>query len=373
MLQSRFYDIKCALLKIKSVVIMSSSSAEQILIVESNNLSFKDNTLAHFRTRLQREINLNGPHEIALLDATIPQQVYNVHESNYFVISRYGLIKKGMTKRDYVTSTPNGTKCYLEYSVQCKIPPGYYSTVDDLMATVAENIYDTIGQKALKIGKTIIQKLIGRDEKKYWSGVGQYTPNKFLVSVNEQQSVDSFDKYWYSKNTTNIEDDIISIKGLKRIKFHKESQRVAITPDQVHNPEYWRTEISISDDIAQILGYNKNKILLSHIPGALSYAPFISKISPEETIYVYSSVINNVRVSNHEVQLLRAIPFSYNDSAFGSNNFIEFNNAHFIELNTSRLLYLDFELRGTSGSRVQFENGSKHVRLTLKIRPCKTA
>ena len=74
---------------------MSSNSSEQILIVESNNLSFNDNTLSSFRTRLQREIDLHGPHEIALLDATIPQQIYNVQESNYFVISRYGIKKKG--------------------------------------------------------------------------------------------------------------------------------------------------------------------------------------------------------------------------------------------------------------------------------------
>ena len=289
--------------KIKSVVNMTSSSAEQILIVESNNLSFKENTLAHFRTRLQRELLLNGPHEIALLDATIPQQVYNVQESNYFEISRYGLIKKGMTKRDHVTFALNGWNCYLEYTVRCKIPAGYYSTVDDLMTTIVENIYDTVDQKTLKVGKAATQKRLAAEH------------------------YDVSERCWYSKGTLNIDDHITSIDGLKRIKFHKESQRVVITPDKARNSDQWRTQISFSDDIAHIFGYNKNKILFSHLPGSSSYAPFISKISPEETIYIYSSVINNVRVSNHEVQLLRAIPFPHNSSEFGSNYFIEFNNA----------------------------------------------
>ena len=328
---------------------MTSNSSEQILIVESNNLSFKDNTLAHFRTRLQREILLNGPHEIALLDATIPQQVYNVHESNYFIISRYGLIKRVMLKKDYVTGGLNGWKCYLEYTVCCKIPAGYYSTIDDLMAVIAENAYTVVEQKKLKISKAVAQKVLS-------------------VEIDSNDPED----YWYSKDTDNLDDDIKSIRGLKRLKFHKESQRVVIIPDLAMNCDQWRTQISVSSDIAQILGFDKSTILFPHTAGVVSYAPFISKISPEDTIYIYSSVINNVRVSNHEVQLLRAIPFSYNSSEFGSNYFIEFNNAHFVELNTSRLLHIDFELRGTSGVRVLFENGTKPVRLTLKIRPCKS-
>ena len=167
------------------------------------------------------------------------------------------------------------------------------------------------------------------------------------------------------------DDKISSIRGLSRIKFHKESQRMVITPDTASNTEQWRTQISVSTDIAHILGYNQNIILFPHTPRYVSYAPFISKISPEDTIYIYSNIINNIRVSNHEVKLLRAIPFSHNSPEFGSNYFIEFNNAHFVELNTSRLLYLDFELRGVSGNLAQFENGSKPVRLSLKIRPCK--
>ena len=355
---------------------MTSNSAEQIIIVESNNLSFDDNTLAHFRTRLQREINLNGPHEIALLDATIPQQVYNVQESNYFIISRFGLKKKGVTKRDFVTSSLNGWKCYLEYTVRCKIPAGYYATVEDLLTTITRNIFDVINQEDLQIGKYAAQKIMVREsgERIFWSGVGQYTSDKFLVSETEIQSTDLFDsdKYWYSKNSDKLEDSIESIKGLRRLNFHKESQRVVITPDIAFNPEEWRTKISFSTDIANILGYNENKILLSYIPWEITYAPYLSKISPEDTVYIYSSIVNNIRVSNHEVKLLRAVPFSYNSSGFGSNSFIEFNNAHFVELNTSRLLYLDFELRGISGNLIQFEHGSKPVRLTLKIRRCKS-
>lgn len=352
---------------------MASNSAEQILIVESNNLSFDDNKLSSFRTRLQREILVNGAHEIALLDATIPQQVFNVQESNYFVISRFGLKKKGMTKKDYVTCKVNDTPCYLEYTVKCKIPAGYYATVEDLLTTITRNIFDVTNREDLQVGKYVAQKIMVSDEKRYWSGVGQYTSDKFLVSPNELQSVDLFesDKYWYSKDSDKLEDNIESIKGLRRLKFHNESQRVVINPDSAFSPEGYRTKISFSTDIANILGYNENNILLSYIPWEITYAPYLSKISPEDTIYIYSSILNNIRVSNHEVKLLRAVPFSYSSSGFGSNSFIEFNNAHFVELNTSRLLYIDFELRGVSGNLIQFEHGSKPVRLTLKIRPCK--
>lgn len=332
---------------------MTSTGTEQILIVESNNLSFNDNKLNNFRTRLQREIILNGPHEIALLDATIPQQIYNVQEANYFIISRYGVKKRSMKKQDYVTSDLDGLICYLEYTVRCKIPAGYYSTVADLMVVITENINNVINRENTHINKNTAQKL--------------------MISEQEHHVAGLFggEKYWYSKDTEDLDDKISSIKGLSRIKFHKESQRMVITSDTVSNSEQWRTEISVSTDIAHIFGYNQNKILFSHIPWNISYAPFIAKFAPEDTIYIYSNVINNIRVSNHEVKLLRAIPFSYNSPEFGSNYFIEFNNAHFVELSTSRLLYLDFELRGVSGNLIQFENGSKPVRLSLKIRPCK--
>jgi hypothetical protein len=328
---------------------MTSTGTEQILIVESNNLSFNDNKLNKFRTRLQREIVLNGPHEIALLDVTIPQQIYNVEESNYFTISRYGTKKRNMKKQDYVTHNLDGFSGYLEYTVRCKIPAGYYDKVDDLIRTVTENMYNVINYENLQITKSTVQKLL----------------------TSENQPDVASKNYWYSRDSENIDDKITSIKSLNRIKFHKESQRVVIISDTASNSEQWRTQISVSTDIAHILGYDHNIILFPHIPGTISYAPFISKISPEDTIYIYSSVINNIRVSNHEVKLLRAIPFSYNSPEFGSNYFIEFNNAHFVELNTSRLLYLDFELRGVLGNLIQFEHGTKPVRLSLKIRPCK--
>ena len=352
---------------------MTSSSEEQILIVESNNLSFNDITLNKFRTRLQREILLNGQHEMAILDATIPQQVFNVTESNYFVISRFGLKKRSMSKRDYVTCNINDALCYLEYTVRCTIPAGYYATVDELLVAIRRNIVDIRNRQDLQISKLAAQKIFteGYDEK-YWSGVGEYTSDKFIVSVGGFRSADLSrqNKYWYSKDTEDADDNIHSLKSLKRIQFHKESQKLVINPDTGFHPENWRTRITLSTDIANIFGYNENTILLSHTPWDITYAPYLSKISPEDTIYIYTPVINNIRVSNHESQLLRALPFSYNSSEFGSNSFIEFNNAHFVKLNTSRLLYLDFELRGVSGNLVRFEHGSKPVRLTLKIRPC---
>ena len=336
---------------------MSSNSSEQILIVESNNLSFNDNTLSSFRTRLQREIDLHGPHEIALLDATIPQQIYNVQEANYFVISRYGIKKRGMNKTNYVTGVIEGLQCYLEYTIRCKIPAGYYGTVNELLVSITENAYDVIYREDLQLKKSTAQKVM-------------ICEDTFTDSASAQEAL-AGEKYWYSRDSESVEDKISGIKGLKRIKFHKESQRVVVTPDTVHKCEQWRTQISVSSDIANIFGYDQKKVMFPHMPHNIAYSPFICKISPEDTIYIYSSVINNIRVSNNEVKLLRAIPFSYKSPDFGSSYFIEFNNAHFVKLNTARLMYLDFELRGVSGNLVQFEHGSKYVRLTLKIRPCK--
>ena len=145
--------------------------------MESNNLSFNDNTLSRFRTRLQREIDLNGPHEIALLDVTIPQQIYNVQESNYFVISRYGIKKRGMNKDSYVTGGIASLKCYMEYTVRCKIPAGYYGSVDELMSTITESVYEVVFQEDLQLRKSAAQNII--ISRRSWRGQGWFV--RFLL------------------------------------------------------------------------------------------------------------------------------------------------------------------------------------------------
>ena len=177
--------------------------------------------------------------------------------------------------------------------------------------------------------------------------------------------------YWFG-NPSDQRDDVNTLLGLLRICFHPESQRSFIKPDATSDStSRFHTVLYMSPNIAYSLGYTETEILLSNHPRDIIFAPYISRIVPQDTVYVYTSVIRNILVSNYEVKLLRAVPISHKNPDFGDNIFLEFRNPHFIRLNTSRLTCLDFEIRDVTGNLVDFENGPKPVRLTLKIRPCK--
>ena len=71
------------------IIVKMASYSEEIIIVESNNRSFATNTLSKFKSRLQREVFLQGEHEIALVDITLPYTIYNIKEGDYFTIARF--------------------------------------------------------------------------------------------------------------------------------------------------------------------------------------------------------------------------------------------------------------------------------------------
>ena len=177
--------------------------------------------------------------------------------------------------------------------------------------------------------------------------------------------------YWFG-DPSNQRDNVNSLLGLGRIGFHPESQRSFLNPDPViGSANRFYTVFYMSPNVAQALGYAETEILLSNHPRNIIFAPYIARIIPQDTVYVYTSVIRNILVSNYEVKLLRVVPISHKNPDFGDNIFLEFRNPHFVTLNTSRLTCLDFEIRDITGNLVDFENGPKPVRLTLKIRQCK--
>ena len=59
----------------------------EVIIVESHNNSYEDNTTSSFKVRLPREVVFNQPHQIGLVDVAIPNTIFNIQPNNFFILS----------------------------------------------------------------------------------------------------------------------------------------------------------------------------------------------------------------------------------------------------------------------------------------------
>ena len=336
-----------------------ASPGEQIIIIESNNTSFDTNKLSSFKARLQRDLVLQGEHEMGLVDISLPYTVHNVKSHDYFAIARFARKNTRGNNRRYTRVRQNiyGVEHVLEYCVKADITPGYYSTVDNLITTISTKCINVQNQEHLKVKDYVVRNPA--------TTAGMNLHGNALTTAFEPGD------YWFG-NVSDEADNVDTLLGLERLGFHFESQKVFIKAD-IHgdNASRFYTVFYMSPNIAHALGYTETSILLSNEPRNVVFPPFISRIIPQDTVYIYTSIIKNILVSNHDVRLLRAVPVAHRNPNFGDNIFLEFHNPIYIPLNTSRLSCLDFEIRDVTGGLVDFEDGPKPVRLTLKIRACK--
>ena len=335
------------------------SPSEQVIIIESNNTSFDTNRLSSFKVRLQHDLVLRGDHEVALTDISLPYTAHNVKSGDYFAIARFARKKTVGNKLRYskMKQSIHGTDHYLEYCVKANIPSGYYGTVDQLITAITDHCADVQNQPHLKV--------TDREIRNPESIEGLNLHGRTLMSAFRAGD------YWFG-NVSAEADNVETLLGLERLAFHSESKKVFIKSD-IRGSNYSRfyTAFFMSPNIAKVLGYSATSILLSNKLRELAFAPYMARIIPHDTVYIYTSVIRNVLVSNYNVKLLRAVSIAHRNPNFGDNIFQEFHNPHFIGLNTSRLSCLDFEIRDMAGELIDFESGPMHVRLTLKVRPCK--
>lgn len=383
---------------------MAESTREHILVVESNNATFPNNTMNKFRVRLPREIPLPGEWELALMDLSVPYQSFNIPELNYIFIGRYTKKKFiGKYRVNVSTINPDDVKepsldgsyayspdmrsinsddekeyapspesdrilhdeeCILLYGIKLKIPPGYYESVDDLMLTIQSLVEITLQTNELKLDNRAALALLPRSQENFMKALHN---NDILKST----SLFRHESFYMGEDYDEHTDRLYNPQGFSRIGFHKESRRTYIKPDLGEDPNNFYTVLNMSEEVSSFLGYDAQEVVFANNAWRIDYSPYICRISPEDTLYLYCSSINNIFISGTEGQLLRAVSFGYPDIKFGATCFTEFNNLHFVRLNTDSLLFLAFELRGTSSDLIDFQSGSKSVRLTLKIRRCK--
>lgn len=380
----------------------------EVIIVESHNNSYEDNTTSSFKVRLPRELVFNLPHQIGLVDVAIPNTIFNIQPNNFFILSIFTdhttdteklsksnrdhekllkdtSSKEGRThpyrspafldtasaKLDLPSKFPKVTKtlnplaqkvlkstkplkllqAQVKMTVKASIHPGFYSDIKKLLGEISTAVFRVVKDQNLRRIKV--------------PTVDEVRGNHFFKSGREG--------WFVCEELGNYNEKLKKIYldfSLNRISFRNSMGMVCFKPpkniDLINTVSY-----HFSEDIGLVWGFppTQSRVLLSPTLKTVQYAPNLARIQAEDTIYLYCPQVRNSIVSNFEVPILRCLPFSSRKLGFGDIYFQEFVNQVYHDLSPQRLYNLEFELRNNRGQLIQFEGGSKPVRLTLKIKP----
>ena len=343
----------------------------EMLTVESSNLSFIDNTVANFKTRLPKDLHLDVEHVMAVVDISIPNTVFNIRRGNYVTVKVSKHSKNTAKRTKYEPGDPGSdisnrifdnsvrsarsTKplsrpnpllhthpdpLYASSTLTVSIPPGFYPDIDQVLEE-----FRNVVEATLKLKNT--------------------------------EKLHIVDGCWYANDPTakcekpEVKKDYIRA-AVAKIVFHKRRGTIAFNPDYDIIMEGVTSSFTFSKDIANLFGYPAvGPYTVSFSPGEKNtvLAPYMSRVHPVETLYLYCHQVKSTIVSDREVQILRCIPFGSQKLELGALYVQEFKNKLFVDIPTSHLHVLSFELRDSAGQPVDFESGSKPVRLTLKIKP----
>ena len=336
----------------------------EMLTVESSNLSFIDNTIANFKTRLPRDLHLDVEHVMAVVDISIPNTVFNIRKGNYVTVTvskhsntakrmKYGpgdpdsdisnrIRDNTVTGRSARSTKPlrHTNPKYTSATLTVSIPPGFYPDIDQVLEEFRNVVAETLKRK-------------------------------------NTEKLHIVDGCWYANDPTakcekpEAKKDYIR-EAVAKIVFHKRRGTIAFNPDYDRIMEGVSSEFTFSKDIANLFGYpavGPHTVSFPAGEKTTVLAPYMSRVHPVETLYLYCHQVKSTIVSNKEVQILRCIPFGSQKLELGALYVQEFKNKLFVDIPTSHLHVLSFELRDSMGQPVDFESGSKPVRLTLKIKP----
>ena len=355
----------------------------EVIIVESHNNSYEDNTTSSFKVRLPRELVFDQPHQIGLVDVSIPNTIFNIQPNNFFILSIFedqlagkkvskGPPAPGYRSKPYssptsagktpsnivkpskfskISKTPDSLLARVKLTVKVSILPGFYSEMKKLLTEIRMAISRVVKDQNLRLTKV---PLIYEVRENHFFKNGQ---EGWFVSAEIGEYHESLKKSFLDFSFNRI--SFRSSMGMLSFKPSK-------SKDLINTVCY-----HFSNDIGLVWGFptSQSRVLLSPATPAVQYAPNLARIQAEDTIYLYCAQLRNSIVSNFEVPILRCLPFSSRKLGFGDVYFQEFANQVYQDLTPQRLYNLEFELRNNRGELIQFEAGSKPVRLTLKIMP----
>ena len=154
--------------------------------------------------------------------------------------------------------------------------------------------------------------------------------------------------------------------SLGRFSYSDRSGLLRISP-----PERRGIPVSChySSDVGFLLGHpNKRYFRLPSTVKNRLLSPFLCRVQPASVIYIYCHQLTHSIVNNVRTNILKCVPFSSRELGFGDVFHQAYLRPTFTPINTMSLHQLSFALRGYDGNKIDFEDSTQSVRLTLEVR-----
>ena len=139
-------------------------ATSEVIIVESTNTSSENNRTTAFSVRLPREFIFTHTHQLALVDVSIPNTIFNVQDGNFFILSLFtappSRVKRRGTPSFKLVRNFQGIDTHIsrfetvKVTAKVTIPPGYYESVDSLLTEVDHSFSRVVSDVDLEL-KTV--------------------------------------------------------------------------------------------------------------------------------------------------------------------------------------------------------------------------
>ena len=251
--------------------------------------------------------------------------------------------------------------------VRLSIQPGYYENPKALITAITEQGVDLI-KNNWNTGNFPLTWLSGA-EPSLLSSAAKDVDEKF-INASESPGVYIFNNGIGSafKRKDRLKTYVLNTfkTSIGRFSYSGRSGLLRINP-----PERGGILVSChySSDVGFLLGHPIKRYfrLPSTVKNRLS-SPFLCRVQPASVIYIYCQQLTHSIVNDVRTNILKCVPFSSRKLGFGDVFHQTYLRPTFTPINTMSLHQLSFTLRGYDGNKIDFEDSTQSVRLTLQIR-----
>ena len=337
-----------------------------IYVVVSSNSSmevYPDNTLANFKVKLGRPIELHGPYEVGLVEIIYPNKSLNVQEkeatihitsekAENIIIPPWPLNKVGpKPKQKKGKLETNSTKVKLEDEAKTRQELQKWKE--------AKAAHD----RKMREHKKLLKKLVGEEKAKMFFQMKklpasytriikstrslELTPGLYL---NITRLVEVLRQGSEENELTEISIALDDATGMFSVKFLGDTKSVQLSPR-----------------MAELLGFptTESGVTLWET----SKAPMLPQLEGSaHSLYVYSSVVENQLVGHTVAPLLRVV--CPTKSQMGDKVSEKYIRPYYIPVNTNYIDTIDIQIRTTNGHLFPFLSGDPVV-LNLHFQPRK--
>ena len=253
--------------------------------------------------------------------------------------------------------------------VRLSLQPGYYENPKALIAAITKQGADLITNKwgtanfpltRLSAVEPLLLSNVKDVDEKLTSRLAYESSGVYIFGQEAGSAFKRKDHY--------LKEYVLNIfkTSLGRFDYSDRSGLLCINP-----PERRGIPVSChySSDVGFLLGHpNRRYFRLPSTVKNRLLSPFLCRVQPASVIYIYCDQLTPSIVNNVRTNILKCVPFSSRELGFGDVFHQTYLRPTFTPINTMSLHQLSFALRGYDGNKIDFEDSTQSVRMTLEVR-----